>query len=390
MIVQHSSVSMTAEHSISETKEVTSSLSAAEFSKHVSEVRAEYMQASYSSSMSMASTSMASFGAGFGMQGLPSFEMPEALQAKLGVGEDGGFFLLPVSTPDTSFEDAMNMEERKFSLLQSLIDALVAARDAARAARDGSMPAVEGPKVMLPEGGEGYQGYQDPFAGGGITRTLEMTVNFQMTVEEYEHSSFQASGLVKTADGRTIDVNLQLNMERSYSATHEYTETQTIVFQDPLILNFDGSYAELSDDKFAFDLDLDGETELISYLTGDSAMLALDKNEDGTINDGSELFGAATGNGFAELAQYDEDGNGYIDEADSIFSELRLWSKTLDGESLDSLADHDVGAIYLGSAETEFALKGEDNQQNGRVRETGFYLAESGGVGTVQEIDMAV
>ena len=40
-----------------------------------------------------------------------------------------------------------------------------------------------------------------------------------------------------------------------------------------------------------------------------SGYLALDKNGDGTINDGSELFGTRNGDGFADLAQYDEDGN---------------------------------------------------------------------------------
>ena len=54
-----------------------------------------------------------------------------------------------------------------------------------------------------------------------------------------------------------------------------------------------------------------------------NAFLSLDKNSDGIINDGSELFGAASGNGFADLAKYDEDGN-------EIFVETKLyagWSK---------------------------------------------------------------
>lgn len=119
-------------------------------------------------------------------------------------------------------------------------------------------------------------------------------------------------------------------------------------------------------------------------------MLAIDNNQDGVINDGTELFGALSGNGFADLAQYDEDGNNYIDEADSVFDDLLIWNKTVDEDSLQTLAEAGVGAIYLGSTETPFDLKGEGNQHNGQVRSSGFYLTESGDVGTVQQVDMVV
>ncbi len=219
---------------------------------------------------------------------------------------------------------------------------------------------------------------------------LEMTFSVTETVEEYECSNFSSCGLVKTADGREIEFGLDLKMERSYSATRTVSMTQTVVFTDPLIVNFEGQSADLSDEKFAFDLDADGDKEMISYLTGSGGMLALDKNSDGVINDGTELFGALSGNGFADLAQYDEDGNNYIDEADSIFSDLKLWIKNEDEDRLEALTSRDIGAIYLGATETPFELKGEDNQHNGRVRSSGFYLTEAGGVGTVQQVDMVV
>jgi hypothetical protein len=66
----------------------------------------------------------------------------------------------------------------------------------------------------------------------------------------------------------------------------------------------------------------------------DDAWLVSDRDGDGVINDGSEMFGDATPqpqpadgtlrNGFLALAQYD-DGNGTLDEHDAIFPELRLW-----------------------------------------------------------------
>ena len=144
--------------------------------------------------------------------------------------------------------------------------------------------------------------------------------------------------------------------------------------------------------KFLFDLDADGKEEEVSFAGRGSGFLALDKNGDGKINDGSELFGTKSGDGFGDLAAYDEDGNGWIDEADSVFKDLKVWTKDENGKDvLMNLKDADVGAIYLGSAQTEFSLNNQATQQtNGIIRKTGVYLKESGGVGTVQHVDLAV
>ena len=130
----------------------------------------------------------------------------------------------------------------------------------------------------------------------------------------------------------------------------------------------------------------------ISMLREGSGFLALDKNGDGKINDGSELFGTRSGNGFADLAVYDEDGNGWIDENDEIFDKLRVWSKDKDGKDvLKTLKEADVGAIYLGSTNSQFSLTDKkDNEVLGAVRSTGIYLKESTGMaGTVQQVDLA-
>jgi hypothetical protein len=48
------------------------------------------------------------------------------------------------------------------------------------------------------------------------------------------------------------------------------------------------------------------------------------KIKDGRVNDGRELFGPITGDGFAELAAYDDDGNNWIDENDGIYDNLSI------------------------------------------------------------------
>lgn len=228
---------------------------------------------------------------------------------------------------------------------------------------------------------------QDMASNRGII--IKMSFKSTEHIEEYEKTQFSSAGSVTTDDGKNIAFNLSMTMERDYSYSSSAEFTQSVLFKDPIIINYPGSYAQLSDEKYAFDIDADGNEEMISYFNS-GAMLALDKNNDNKINDGSELFGALSGNGFADLAAYDEDGNNYIDEADSIFNDLKLWTKTADNDSLTSLKSMEVGAIYLGAQETPFDLKGEDNQFNAKVKASSFYLTDAGEIGSLQQVDMVV
>ncbi|BCN93170.1 hypothetical protein THMIRHAM_09550 [Thiomicrorhabdus immobilis] len=207
---------------------------------------------------------------------------------------------------------------------------------------------------------------------------------------EEEHTRFQATGHVTTEDGRAIDFNLTSSMSRQFTQQFSLEKQQGVIFKDPLVINFNGQPATLTVDKFAFDLDADGQSENISFVNNNSGFLAFDKNQDGVINDGTELFGAMTGNGFAELSQFDEDANGWIDENDTIFSQLQVWQKTPNGlNQLSGLLELNIGAIYLQNIPTEFALN-DSNKQHGQIRSSGVFLHESGQVGTIQQIDLVV
>ncbi len=209
---------------------------------------------------------------------------------------------------------------------------------------------------------------------------------------EQETTCFDAKGVVKTADGREIPFNMNVEMSREFTQMAEnYIDFGKPRLCDPLVINLNGNVADVADQKFMFDLDADGNEEEISMLESGSGYLALDKNGDGIINDGSELFGTSNGNGFADLAQYDKDSNGWIDEADEIFDKLRIWVKDADSnDNLMSLSEAGVGAIYLGSRDTEFSLNNlSDNHTNGVIRKTGMFLYENGQAGTMQQLDLA-
>ncbi len=203
-----------------------------------------------------------------------------------------------------------------------------------------------------------------------------------------EHTSFTSTGTAVTADGRTIDFGITVGMSRSFKTAFDMVGREA-VYTDPLIVNLDTDAASLGDVSFFFDLNCDGTAEELSSLGEGSGFLALDRNGDGVINDGSELFGAKTGDGFAELAQYDQDGNGWIDENDEVFSRLSVWAQCGGGEPrLLSLSEADVGAIFLGSRETQFTLTDSSGSEGAMVRRTGVYLRESGSAGTVQHVDL--
>lgn len=234
-----------------------------------------------------------------------------------------------------------------------------------------------------------HLGMEETTYSSVVTTYSRMQVTHTYT--EQEQTAFASMGKVATADGREIDFNLEVAMSRSFmeSSSEEYM-VRTVSLTDPLVINLDCDTVQVTDQKFSFDLDADGELDNISVLSQMCGYLALDKNGDGRINDGSELFGTRNGDGFGELAIYDTDGNGWIDSNDEIFDKLRIWSKDSQGRDiLVGLGVRGIGAIYLGNMATQFSVKDKNNETQAVVRQSGVYLKEDGGVGTIQQVDMA-
>ncbi len=209
---------------------------------------------------------------------------------------------------------------------------------------------------------------------------------------ETEQTSFQAAGVVRTSDGKEINFQLSLQMQRSYSEESNISlRSGDGIRKDPLVINFNGTSAQLQSQRFSFDLEGDGSKEKVAMLGANSGYLALDLNQNGKIDSGKELFGVASGDGFADLAKLDSDGNGWIDENDAAYSQLRVWTPTADGGGhLVTLKEKQVGALYLGKTATPFELRDSNNQSFGAVRASGVYLSENGSVGSLQQIDLTV
>jgi hypothetical protein len=212
-------------------------------------------------------------------------------------------------------------------------------------------------------------------------------LSFYERYEEHESLEFSTLGHIQTDSG-SFDIDLNFSMSRNF-----IVENRIDIYTafDPLIINLCGDIPTLSSESFSFDLDNDGESDQISKLGKDSGFLVFDKNGDGKINQGSELFGTLSGDGFGELGVYDEDSNHWIDENDSIFDKLQIWLKNDDDNTkeLVGLGEVGIGAIFLDSSESEFRYKTQKNQTLGEMKSCGIFLKENGVCGNISQIDLS-
>ena len=225
---------------------------------------------------------------------------------------------------------------------------------------------------------------------GETRRLVGDRLEVTSTYVEAQALNYSVDALIQ-ADGKEISLSLDVSLSRSF--VQQTKITRDLVerpLQDPLVISLDGTMPSLSSTTFAFDIDSDGESDQISMLNSGNGFLALDKNDNGQIDEGNELFGTKSGDGFADLKKYDDDDNGWIDENDAIFEKLRVWKKSEGKDELIALGEVGIGAIFLGSTQTPFSLKSETNELLGEMRKSGFVLFESGTAGVMSQVDLAV
>ena len=210
-------------------------------------------------------------------------------------------------------------------------------------------------------------------------------------VRESELCSFSANGKVCLADGSTRQFAVNYQVARQTETTRALG-AEWAALQDPLVLDFGAPTAQLSDHSVEFDLDGDGKKERMPMPASSSAWLFLDRNHNGQADDGSELFGPRTGQGFSELAELDDDHNGWIDENDSSFKDLKLWrsfGKAQDqGAEVQSLAQAGIGALALAYVKTEFSIV-QQGDVLGQIRASSIWLGEQSGAGVLRQLDVA-
>ena len=208
--------------------------------------------------------------------------------------------------------------------------------------------------------------YRDNRGNVYVLSGSTLTVNGGLTILNYDK------------DKSTLRIVLSDEEEEDETPDTGPAENRT----SPIVIDLDGDGIETLDIGASyFDLDGDGLSEMTGWVSPDDGLLVHDRNGDGRISNGTELFGnhsilsngQTAENGFQALAEYDNNGDGVIDAQDASYSVLQVW-RDLNGNGisdigeLQSLADAGVLSIstgYTNSAHTD--SHGHQHRQIGTV-----------------------
>ena len=233
---------------------------------------------------------------------------------------------------------------------------------------------------------------------GGAGRASDLTLNGSLagtglssvTVYYYQDSNLLGTvtwngglqrfgGNFSNTTGTTLSAKAFVNGAfYTFANGRAGTEWNTVITVDstsPLAidLNGDGIQTTGLDSSVCFDLNVTGSLQRTGWLDGKDAFLVLDANQNGQIDNGSELFGNRTlladgtpaSDGWQALAQHDDNGDGTIDAQDRIFSALQLWVDS----NRNGLAEGGELTSVIASAIRSLSLSYVDSQieQNGNI-----------------------
>ena len=218
---------------------------------------------------------------------------------------------------------------------------------------------------------------------------FDLRLTRRESYQEVEATSFRASGSVTAADGRQIDFSQALDLARAYARTETISLrlTGTLDPKAAASAATAGAPAATAASPAAAPVPAAPATQQALSLGG--SVLAYDANGNGKIDPKTELLGQS-GDGFAELAKYDDDKNGFIDEGDQIFSKLALVDRTAGGLTAATLAAKGVGAIYTGSVATPYTVTDTANQPLAQIARSGVFINENGTTGIAQQVNVLV
>jgi hypothetical protein len=174
------------------------------------------------------------------------------------------------------------------------------------------------------------------------------------------------------------------------------TQLAAMVGTSPIVLdlNGDGIQTLAASAGVQYDLGANGLIQQVGWVAPADGLLVMDRNGDGLINNGSELFGAGTAqadgtgttvNGYVAMAQEDSNGDGVLNASDASFANLRVW---VDGDS-DGVTDSGelLTLAQAGVAEISLTHSASSEIDNGNALGlVGSYTATDGTTHAVADV----
>ena len=185
------------------------------------------------------------------------------------------------------------------------------------------------------------------------------------------------------------DIHLNYNQAKNYTPPR----------RDPLALDLDNDGIEtvgITGTVVVFDHDGDGIKTGTGWVASDDGFLVLDRNDNGTIDTGAELFGVATVkadgtlavDGFDALADLDSNGDGIFDQNDDEFAHVQIWQDL--NQNGISTADELFSLAELGVISIDLNASSQNvNLGNGNVQTASAAHLTVDGEGETGNLDLA-
>ncbi|HLL18067.1 MAG TPA: heme utilization protein, partial [Rubrivivax sp.] len=217
----------------------------------------------------------------------------------------------------------------------------------------------------------------DQFASlssGDITAMTTAQAAALTTDQIVAFTTDQIAGL-QTADIAAMNADQHAAFATDDIAVMSSAQVDALVIYSPIVLDLDGNGVQTraAADGVMFDVAGTGTQHKIGWVGGGDALLVRDRNGNGTIDDGGELYGVGTrnaegqrmGNGYAALALEDSNGDGKVNTDDAHFGELKLWvDANYDGKSD---AGELRGLLEMGVLELNLNAFSSDRVDNGNL-----------------------
>jgi hypothetical protein len=239
-----------------------------------------------------------------------------------------------------------------------------------------------------------YGGQGPSSSEAGRSQGTPVRQDGAMLIGSYASFSAEAhltAAYAASADGTVsvsrLDIDISITSVRIDTRENQPQQQRT----DPLALDLNGDgKISLSGPKdgVLFDITGQGRPQQTSFVSGADGFLALDRNGNGVIDSGKELFGDQNGqaNGFLELQTFDQNGDGAIDNQDSVFNQLRIVTRNNDGSlTLHRLSEYDIQRFSLGYRPMQQQL-----QAGNVLSALGGYTRSDGSQGVVADVTLSV